>query len=136
MCSQRRSPGERLFADGVLALVWTFACMSSSVPRKRARVAERLVTSRILAPVRFLPSVYPHMYVQRGALLDMRICISLHVAGTGNMSEYLNEPLPATWLSAYKWPLASVYAYVSEQIAPPREPLSAFLARVRLFLAV
>jgi hypothetical protein len=133
MCSQRRSPGKSLFADGILALVWTFAGVRSSVPCKRARVAERLVTSRILAAVWFLPSVYPHMYIQCRAL---RIRISLHAAGTENMSEYLNELLPATWLNAFKWSLASVYAYVSEQIAPPCEPLSTFLARVWLFLAI
>jgi len=60
---QRRSPRERLLADGILALVWTFACMCSSVPRKRTRVTKRLVTPGILAAVRFLPSVYTHMYI-------------------------------------------------------------------------
>lgn len=51
-------------------------------------------------------------------------------------SEYLDELLAATLLGAYKWPLAGVYAYVSEQIAPPREPLLALLTRVWLFLSV
>ena len=83
MGSQRRSPSECLFAEGILALVRTFASVRSSVPRKRARVTKRLVTSRILAAVRFLPSVYPHMYVQCGTLSDMRIHIRLHAAEYG-----------------------------------------------------
>jgi hypothetical protein len=73
---QRRSPRESLFADGVFALVRSFARVRSSVSRKGTRIAERFGTSRILTAVRFLSSVYPHVYVQRRALYDV-MCISL-----------------------------------------------------------
>jgi hypothetical protein len=49
---------------------------------------------------------------------------------------YLNEFLPATWLSAYEWALACVYPHVTEKIAAPREPLSALFTRVRLLLTI
>ena len=112
--SQCRSPRESLFTDGVFTLVWTFACVRSSVSRKRTRVTERLGTPRILAAVWFLSSVYPHVYVQRRALSDI-VCASACVQQYAEkVSEYLDECLSATFSNTYKRSFTGVYAHVPE----------------------
>ena len=78
VCGQRRSPCESLFADGVFTLVRTFARVRSSVSRKGTRISERFGTPRILTAVRFLSSVYPHVYVQRRTLTN-GLCVSVWV---------------------------------------------------------
>ena len=111
VCSQCRSSRERLFADGVFTLVWTFSGVRSSVSCKGTRIAECLGTPRILAAVWFLSSVYPHVYVQRRALSDV-VCVSVCVQQY--TEKYLDKCLPATFSSTYKRSFTGVYAHVPE----------------------
>jgi hypothetical protein len=111
---QRRPPRESLFADGVFTFVRSFARVRSSVSRKGTRIAERFGTPRILTAVWFLPSMYPHVHVQRRALSDVMyvsVCVQQY---TETASEYLDERLSATFSDTYKRSFACVYAHVPQ----------------------